>query len=114
MVKFGTYTLPHSLEATVQMTRIIQDRLVPSASVGYRADETAGGQILTVTGAIRDPDYPLRLREITGMADDTARVLDLEDGSAMINAKLGTVEATWTVERGIDCVSYHATFYETS
>jgi hypothetical protein len=43
-----------------------------------------------------------------------ARALDLEDGSAAINAKLGTVEAAWDVERGLDRVAFHATFYETS
>jgi hypothetical protein len=31
-----------------------------------------------------------------------------------INAKLGTVEATWDVERGVDRVAFQAAFYETS
>jgi hypothetical protein len=43
-----------------------------------------------------------------------ARELDLEDRSASINAKLGTVEATWDVERGVDRVAFQAAFYETS
>ena len=47
-------------------------------------------------------------------ADDTARALGLEDGSAVINAKLGTVEATWTVEEGVERPMYSAVFYETS
>ena len=89
--------------------------MISSANIGHRGDQTAGGRIITVLGEIRDdPDYPLRLEEMRVRADDTARSLDLMDGSEEINAKLGTVEATWTVERGIDCVSYHATFYETS
>jgi hypothetical protein len=38
----------------------------------------------------------------------------LEDGSAVINAKLGTIEITWTVDRGLTQPSYQATFFETS
>ena len=46
--------------------------------------------------------------------DDVVRPLDQEDGSATINAKLGSVDATWTVEEGVDRPSYSAAFYETS
>ena len=31
-----------------------------------------------------------------------------------INAKLGPVEATWTVEEGVERPTYSATFFETS
>ena len=51
--------------------------------------------------------------ELRRRADDVARSLDLEDGSAVIKAKLGTIEITWTVDRGLTKPSYHATFYET-
>jgi hypothetical protein len=115
MVVFGEYRLPHALQATVQDSRIIHDRLIPSASVGHRTDETAGGRIIMVSGEIRDdPDYVLRLEEMRVKADDTARTLDLEDGSAAINAKLGTIVASWTVEDGLERPTYAATFYETS
>ena len=40
--------------------------------------------------------------------------LDLEDGSATITAKLGPVDATWTVEEGVERPMYSATFHETS
>jgi len=43
-----------------------------------------------------------------------ARALDLEDGSAVINAKLGTVVVFWTVEDGLERPTDSATFYETS
>jgi hypothetical protein len=91
------------------------DRLIPGAKIGHRRDQTAGGRTITVAGEIRDdPDYVLRLEELRVRQDDVARELDLEDGSATINAKLGTVEAAWDVERGLDRVAFHATFYETS
>ena len=59
-------------------------------------------------------DYPLRIEELRRRADDVARPLDLQDGSTLINAKLGTIETTWTVQRGLTKPSYQATFYETS
>ena len=71
--------------------------------------------MVTVSGQIRgDPDHVLRLEELRVRADDVARSLDLEDGSATIIAKLGPVEATWTVEEGVGRPTYSATFYETS
>ena len=94
---------------------MINDRLIPGATVGYRKDQTAGGRILTVAGEIRgDPDYVLRLEELRVRQDDVARSLDLEDSSTVINAKIGRVEAIWTVEDGVGRPSYSATFYETS
>jgi hypothetical protein len=115
MVKFGSYTLPHAYQANEQNTRLIVERLTPSASVPYRADDTAGGRVLTIIGEIRDdPDYMLRLEEIAALADDVARALDLEDGSATINAKLGNVTATWTADAGLERPAYQAEFWETS
>jgi len=108
--------LPHVSAVQTVGSRIIHDRLVPSSKTfGSRSDETAGGRIITVSGQIRgDPDHVLRLEELRVRADDTARSLDLEDGSAAITAKLGPVEATWTVEEGVERPTYSATFYETS
>ena len=94
---------------------MINERLIPGGRVGHRSDQTAGGRIVTVAGEIRiDPDYVLRLEELRVRQDDVSRALDLEDGSASINAKLGTVEAIWDVERGVDRVAFQAAFYETS
>ena len=114
MVRFDEYNLPHALTLTVQESRVIVDHLIPSANIGYRGDETVGGRIITMGGEIRDDDYPLRVEELRRRADDVARSLDLEDGSAVINAKLGTIEITWTVERGLTQPSYQATFFEMS
>jgi len=116
MVTFGGYPLRHVSAIQTVESRVIHDRLVPSAkNFSYRSDETAGGRVITVSGQIRDdPDHVLRLEEIRARADDTARPLDLEDGSSAINVKLGFVEAVWTVEEGVDRPSYSVTFYETS
>jgi len=116
VVTFGGYRLQHVSAIQSVGSRVIHDRLVPSAkSFSYRSDETAGGRVVTVSGQIRDdPDHALRLEEIRVRADDTPRPLDLEDGSSAINAKLGSVEMVWTVEEGVERPSYSATFYETS
>ena len=115
LVTFGGCALRHVLNVTIQDTRTIIEHLVPGARVGYRADETAGGRTIKITGEIRDdPDYVLRLEELRVRQDDVARALNLEDDSAVINAKLGSVEATWTIEDGLDRPGYQLTFYETS
>jgi hypothetical protein len=115
MVMFDGYPLRHVSDVMVQDSRVIIDRLIPSAKIGYRGDGTAGGRTITVSGQIRDDvDYVLRLEEMRIRADDVARSLDLEDASATINAKLGTLEAAWNVEDGLKRVAYQATFYETS
>jgi hypothetical protein len=114
-VTFGSYPLQHVSNVRIQETRVINERLIPGATVGHRTDQTAGGRIVTVVGQIRnDPDYVLRLEELRVRADDTARSLDLEDGSAIINAKLGAVEMIWTVEDGLEKPGYSATFHESS
>lgn len=115
MVTFGSYPLAHVSDVAIQESRIIMDRLIPGAKIGHRRDQTAGGRTITVAGEIRDdPDYVLRLEELRVRQDNVVRSLDLEDGSAIINAKLGTIEAIWTAEEGLERVSYQGAFYETS
>jgi hypothetical protein len=114
LVTFGSYPLAHVSDVAIQESRIISDRLIPGAKIGHRRDQTAGGRTITVTGQIRDdPDYVLRLEEFRVRQDDVIRSLDLEDGSTAIDAKLGSIEAVWTVEEGVDRPSYSVTFYET-
>jgi len=115
MVTFGGYALWHIYDIGIQESRLIIERSIPGAQMGYRKEQTAGGRTITVMGEIRgDPDYVLRLEELRGRVDDVARALDLEDGSSVINAKIGPIEATWDVERGLDRVAYAVTLYETS
>jgi len=40
--------------------------------------------------------------------------MNLKDSSVIINAKLGTLDAVWTAEEGLERVRYEVTFYETS
>jgi hypothetical protein len=115
LVTFGSYPLAHVSDIAIQESRIIMDRLIPGAKIGHRRDQTAGGRTITVTGQIRDdPDYVLRLEELRVRQDDVIRSLDLEDSSTAIDAKLGSIEAVWTVEDGVERPGYSATFYETS
>ena len=116
LATFGGYPLRNVGSIGIQESRVIHDRLIPSAKrLSYRSDETAGGRIVSVAGEIRDDvDYVLRLEELRIRADDVARSLDLEDGSPTINAKLGTIQAQWYVQSGLDRIFYAATFYETS
>lgn len=112
---FGSCRLPNMSEVSIQDSRIIQKRVIPKATVRHRSGEPAGGRVIQVTGEIRnDPDYVLRIEELRVRADDIARDLDLEKGSATINAKLRTVEVTWTAERGADRAAYRAVLHETS
>ena len=66
-----------------------------------------------MSGEIRDIYYALRVEELRVRINDRAGSLNLEDGSSLINAKLGSVEAVWTVEDGLNRPTYAATFYET-
>jgi hypothetical protein len=116
MVTFDGYPLQHVSAIQTVESRVIHDRLVPSAkNFSYRSDETAGGRVITILGQIRgDPDHVLRLEELRVRADDVARSLDLEDGSDAVTAKLGAIEVDWNVEDGLNRPTYAATFYETS
>ena len=40
--------------------------------------------------------------------------LDLEDTSAIINAKLGMLEVVWAMEEGLERASYQAVLHEMS
>ena len=54
---FGGYPLQHVSNVRVQETRVINKCLIPGGRVGHRADQAAGGRIVTVAGQIRnDPD----------------------------------------------------------
>ena len=80
MVRFGGYALRHVRMWQVQDSRVIHDRLIPNASVGYRGDETAGGRTIRVAGEIRhDSDHVLRTEGLRVRQDDVARTLDPED-----------------------------------
>lgn len=103
------------LDITVSERRVIQDELIPAAQIGLRRDVTDFGREISIIGEIRrDPDIVLRIEELRVRQDNVARDLDLEDGSAIINAKLGDPEYSWNVEDGLDIAAYRVVFHETS
>jgi len=115
MVTFDGYQFPHVLSVATESQRMIIDRSIPGASVGHRRDQASGGRIIRISGEIRrDANHALRIEEMRRRADDTARNLNLEDGSDPINAKLGTIVISWNVDDGTDSPCYSVTFYETS
>jgi hypothetical protein len=118
LVFFGTLKLPHVLELQTVKSRVSIERDIPYSRVAYHADDRDIGQTITLIGEIRetaiDQAY-LQIERIRRLNDGVARTLDLEDNvTPTFNAKLGTIEANWTAEDGLERVSYQAAFYETS
>jgi hypothetical protein len=84
MTRFGTYKLPTVLQAEIQASRVEIERNVPYRAVAYRSDQTTHGRTLTLSGEIRYTtisETALRIELLRRLADDTTRVLDLEDGT---------------------------------
>jgi hypothetical protein len=92
MVRFGDYALPHVLEAQIQKSRVEIERTIPHRDVAYRADQTTRGRTVRVSGEIRCAtisDVAFMIELLRRLSDDTARILDLEDGTtSTMNAKL--------------------------
>jgi hypothetical protein len=92
MVRFGNYALPHVLQAQIQKSRIEGERAIPYRNVAYRRDQTTKGRTVTVNGEIRCTtisEVAFWIELLRRLADDTERVLDLEDGETeAFNAKL--------------------------
>jgi peptidoglycan/xylan/chitin deacetylase (PgdA/CDA1 family) len=92
MVRFGDYTLPHVLEAQIQTSRVEIERAIPYRDVAYRADQTTRGRTVRVNGEIRSATISgiaFTIELLRRLSDDTARILDLEDGTtSTFNAKL--------------------------
>jgi hypothetical protein len=92
VVRFGDYALPHVLEAQIQTSRVEIERAIPYRDVAYRADQTTRGRIVRVNGEIRSATIngiAFMIEFLRRLSDDTARILDLEDGeTSTFNAKL--------------------------
>jgi len=102
MVRFGNYELPHILDAQIEKSRVETERSIPYRGVAYRADQTTRGRTLKVAGEIRATtisDIAFWVELFRRLADDTARLLDLEDGETdTFNAKL--VDPAYAVDVG--------------
>jgi len=92
MVRYGNYELPHVLAAQLQKSRVEIERSVPGRNIAYRADQTMRGRTVTVSGEIRVDsisEAAFWIELLRRLADDTKRLLDLEDGETeAFNAKL--------------------------
>jgi hypothetical protein len=92
MVVFGTCKLPHALEAQIEKSRVEIERSVPYSGVAYRTDQTTRGRSVKVASEIRATtigEAALKIELLRRLADDTTRLLDLEDGETpAFNAKL--------------------------
>ena len=80
MVLFGSTTLPHVLEVQRQQPRIKQEVPLPGRSFAYRKDRGGLGAQFTLKGAIRPSSQATR-DLIAGLADGTARILDLQEAT---------------------------------
>ena len=80
MVFFGTTTLPHVLEVQRQQLRTKQEVPLPGRSFAYRRDRGGLGAQFTLKGAIR-PSSQATKDLIAGLADGTARILDLQEAT---------------------------------
>lgn len=119
MTRFGTYKLPTVLQAEIQTSRIEIERNVPYRTVAYRSDQTTHGRTFTLSGEIRCTtisEAALRIEFLRRLADDTTRVLDLEDGTTpAFNAIMISPSYTLGVENwfgGKYHVPYQLTFLE--
>ena len=114
MVIIGGYVLLSVQTITTEDSRVTTDRPLYRGKKSHRSDQTAGGRIFRVQGIIKDDEnYMHRIGELRVRADNVPRVLDLEDGIIVENAKFGTLSFEWTVENGLDYFTYSAEFHET-
>jgi hypothetical protein len=98
----GNYELPHVLDAEIRKSRIEIERTVPYRDVAYRSDQTTKGRTVTVSGEIRVTtisEAAFWIELLRRLADDTARLLDLEDDETpTFNAKLVSPQYTLAAE----------------
>ena len=92
MVRFGNYSLPNVQQAQIEIARVEIERSIPGRNVAYYSDGTTKGRTVKVAGEIRASTISQArfwIELLRRLADDTERVLDLEDGQTpTFNAKL--------------------------
>jgi hypothetical protein len=92
MVRFGNHSLPNVQQAQIEIARVEMERTVPGRNVAYHSDETTKGRTVKVAGEIRASTIGQArfwIELLRRLADDTERVLDLEDSQTpTFNAKL--------------------------
>jgi hypothetical protein len=97
MVLFGSTTLPHVLAVQRQQPRIKQEVPLPGRSFAYRRDRGGLGAQFTLKGAIRPTSQATR-DLIAGLADGTARILDLQEATLTLLGSCFRYQSgpTWT------------------
>lgn len=113
MVTFDGYPLQNVLGVSTQDSEVITEQAIPWGSLPYRSARMPAGKVITVSGKIRSALYALLIEGLRVRINDVAGFLNLEDGTGVINAKLGGLDVTWAVEDGLERPTYAATFYET-
>jgi hypothetical protein len=100
MVRFGNYELPNAQQAQIEIARFEIERSVPGRNVAYHADQTTKGRSVKIAGDIRAStisEARFWIDFLRRLADDTERLLDLEDGQTQtFNAKL--VDPSYTLD----------------
>jgi hypothetical protein len=80
------------LQAQLHKSRIEGERAIPYRHVAYRWDQTTRGRRIVINGEIRCTTISrvaFWIEFLRRLADDTERLLDLEDGvTSTFNAKL--------------------------
>ncbi len=97
MVVFGSTTLPRVLAMQRQQPRIKQEVPLPGRSFAYRKDRGGFGAHFVLQGAIRPSSQATR-DLIAGLADGTARILDLQEATLTLLESCLRYQAgpTWT------------------
>jgi hypothetical protein len=114
MVRFGNCELPNAQQVQVEIARVKIERTVPGRNVSYHADETTKGRTVKITGEIRAGDISTTrtwIELLRRLADDTERVLDLEDGhTPTFNAKLTDPSYALDTSLWYDYVQYGVSY----
>jgi hypothetical protein len=84
MVKFGTKTLPTVLNVEDLNLELFVERPIIGAKVAFRRIVAKYGADFLIDGIITS-NVALEKQELKLLADGTARLLDLEDGSSLVN-----------------------------
>ena len=97
MVLFGSTTLPKVQAIQRQQPRIKQEVPLPGRSFAYRRDRGGLGAQFVLKGAIRPSSQATR-DLIAGLADGTARILDLEEATLTLLESCFRYQSgpTWT------------------
>jgi hypothetical protein len=92
MMRFGNYELPNVQQIQIKIARVEIERSIAGRNVACHTDQTTRGRTVKIAGDVRAStisEARFWIELLRRQADDTERVLDLEDGQTpTFNAKL--------------------------